>query len=126
MKNSNKKSILLLVIACISFATLIAGFILIIIGAKNFNSFFTIGLYIFSISTIVCIPCFVDGIRQYKKQSHNVDYSVINTTNTEHNSPNTTTDEDSSEQAKYCIACGCKIDSKSNFCNICGKNQNEQ
>ena len=65
-----KKQILLLIIGCLSLATTITGLIMIIIGIGVYGATFVIGLYMFAISAIVCIPCLSDAYRLFKSNKN--------------------------------------------------------
>ena len=134
-----KKQILLLIIGCLSLATTITGLIMIIIGIGVYGATFVIGLYMFAISAIVCIPCLSDAYRLFKSNKNTTaekqDYSNEQLQNSPKNQDmideikdivvetieqNTTVEK---IEEKYCINCGCAIDKNSNFCKICGKEQ---
>lgn len=143
-----RKAILLLIAGCITLATTIAGLIMIIIGIGQFSTVFVIGLYLFALSVIVCVPCLADANREFKtikreKIANSMSDStndneeaedeeaaktemvqaikdiVVETIEQSNNEPLNTP----SKPVKYCIACGCAIDKNSNFCKICGKEQ---
>lgn len=135
-----KKQILLLIAGCLSLATTITGLIMIIIGIGVYGATFVIGLYMFAISAIVCIPCLADANRLFKStkkdKEEQQEYSneqpntssenqemieVIKDIVVETIEQNTTTSD--STAVKYCTSCGCAIDKNSNFCKLCGKEQ---
>ena len=134
-----KKQILLLIAGCISLATTITGLIMIIIGIGVYGATFVVGLYMFAISVIICIPCLADAHRLFKSTKHDIEqkqeYSNEQANNSTENNDmievikdivvetieqNTSTDK---SEEKYCTNCGCAIDKNSNFCKICGKEQ---
>lgn len=125
------------------------GLINIIIGIRTLGINFVIGLYSFAISIIIAIPCLADGFRpekerkQAKKELENYQkyYSeepaieqpaepetneiaqAIKDIVIETIEQNTVDTSEGKKPVKYCIDCGCAIDKNSNFCKICGKEQ---
>ena len=151
MSKKPLKPLFLKIIGFIFVAVGIYGIVNIIIGIQTLGVTFVIGLYLFAISTIISIPCLADGFRldiERKKaekyaQKHNnyrqqeieqdpqepekseqeeiaeaIKEIVIETI--EQNTVNTS---EGKKPVKYCIDCGCAIDKNSNFCKICGKEQ---
>ena len=143
-----RKAILLLIAGCITLATTLAGLIMIIIGlgshSGTYNATFAIGLYMFALSLIACIPCLVDAKREFKqirseKQSVILEAENSGDEDTElekeevvqtikeivaETIAQTTMDTgDGHKPVKYCTDCGCAIDKNSNYCKICGKEQ---
>ena len=145
-----RKAILLLIAGCLTLASTIAGLILIIFGISTYayNATFTIGLYMFALSLIVCIPCLADanrGFKAYHKEkfeSQPVDVDESEEAEDEEKPANTAevvqaikdmvidaieqngnTVSSEHKPVKYCSECGCAIDKNSNYCKICGKEQ---
>lgn len=147
-------TLLLKILGFIFVGVAIFGIINIVIGVKTFNDEFIntkliVGLYSFTLSCIISIPCLVDGFRPNlekrkasKKYIDNNSYANNNTSSdiTETGDPedisktikdiviesieqNTVKTSDGKKPIKYCIECGCAIDKNSNFCKICGKEQ---
>ena len=133
-----RKSILLLIIGCLTLATTITGLIMIIIGMGTYNTTFVIGLYMFALSVIICIPCMADAIRIFKtakREDQEIqEYSNEQTVETtvendliqvikEAIADNPKEESANKKEVKYCSNCGHAIDRNSNFCKICGKEQ---
>ncbi len=139
---------MLKIIGFIFVAVALYGIINIIIGYKSLGGQFIFGLYSFALSTIIAIPCLADGFRpdierkKARKNSHHYQASEYDTEVQEPVSTeseeiaqaikdivietieqNTVDTNEGKKPVKYCIDCGCAIDKNSNFCKICGKEQ---
>ena len=106
-------------------------------------------IYSFSLSIIVAIPCLADGFRPEKERKkarkelenyqnyYTEEPAIEQPVETETNEiaqaikdivietieQNTVDTSEGKKPVKYCIDCGCAIDKNSNFCKICGKEQ---
>ncbi len=142
------KKIKLRIIGFLLLAAAITGAVFVIINLNDMrNTFFIIGLYVFALSTIGCVPCLVDGFRKSPNQPQKHYEPVVEDTYEDDYRENDATDateaitdaiaekvidkikEDENKSGvkrrnvKYCIECGCAIDKNSAYCNVCGKEQ---
>ena len=143
MKNKTIPPILLLISSCIFGTIALTGLIFIIIGSSELDTIFIIGLYMIAIGCIVFIPCLADFVRLSKERKNESKIGNCNSSKTtppsETNSneiekvikdivletieQNTANSSTAKKPIKYCIDCGCAIDKNSNYCKICGKEQ---
>lgn len=152
MSRKPMKPLLLKIIGFLFVGVGIYGLINIIIGIQTLGVTFAIGLYSFAISAIISIPCLADGFRpdierkKARKEAQKYNSYVqqeepeldpqepiqaepeeiaqaIKDIVIETLEQNTVETNEGKKPVKYCIDCGCAIDKNSNFCKICGKEQ---
>ena len=148
MSKKPMKPTLLKIIGFIFVAVAIYGLINIIVGMQTLGPQFVVGLYSFALSVIICIPCLADGFRpdiERKRARKNIQqYQATYTEPEVEEEPapepeeiaqaikdivietieqNTVETNEGKKPVKYCIGCGCAIDKNSNYCKICGKEQ---
>ena len=149
MSKKSLKPTFLKIIGFLFVGVAIYGVVNIVIGIKTLGVSFVIGLYSFALSVIIAIPCLADGFRpdierkrankiakeNQQSYSDELDEAVedpdapneieqaIKDIVIETIEQNTVDTHEGKKPVKYCIECGCAIDKNSNFCKICGKEQ---
>ena len=139
MNNKPKHFIIFKIIVLIGIILAIIGFVLTFVGFGDFESNnFMIGGFMASFGSFIGISCLMMGFRpeitkmsaksaKYIQQENKEDFRDIanNTADiaSEAITKTTTAIKKGLDDRIFCKHCGEKIDSDSNFCNKCGKEQ---